>query len=204
MAAEPLSSGAPDAPGGHQTSLLNAIPPGACLTMDELAGALPDLNRRQLSNAATGLALRGLVERVERGCFRLTDGGETAQGAGLVIKSGPRGPMPRKRATRNSLTSRLWRAMRLKRKFTIPDLLELAARDEKYPRNMAERLVRALADAGYLHGLGTRQKGTSPTSNGFRRWTLIRDTGPLPPIRRGDGTLYDPNTGETIVLGWTP
>lgn len=181
---------------GHQTAVLNALAPGDCLTLDRFGEALGDLTHRQITNAAARLVERGLVERVERGCFRLTPEGAAAREAGLVIRSGPRGPMARRRPVRNSLQARLWRAMRVKGKFTIPALLELAARDEKNPRHAAEKFIGALERAGYLLRLSRREPGTSPTSNGFVRWSLIKDTGDLPPMPRRDGTLYDPNTGE--------
>jgi hypothetical protein len=183
---------------GHQTAVLNALAGGCCLTIDRLAEVLTGMARRQLTNAAARLIERGLVERVERGCFRLTGDGRAAQASGVVIKSGPRGPMQRKRPVRDSLNTRLWRAIRLRRKFTIPALLELAVRDETSPRHGAERFVRALERAGYLHRLPKREAGTSPTSNGHVRWVLVRDTGSLPPMPRRDGAVYDPNTGEVM------
>ena len=180
---------------GHQTLLLNALADGGCLTLDRLADTL-GLTRRQVSNAAARMIGRGLVVRIEAGCFRATEDGVAAQAQGVVIKSGPRGPMERRRPVRNSLNARLWRAMRLKGKFTIPALLELAARDEKNPRHGAEKLLRALERAGYVTRLARREPGTSPTSNGHVRWSLINDTGSLPPMPRRDGTVFDPNTGE--------
>jgi hypothetical protein len=95
--------------------------------------------------------------------------------------------------------------MRLKGKFTIPALLELAARDEKNPRSAAGRYVRLLERAGYLRRLPRRESGTSLTSNGFIRWALIRDTGINPPMpRRGGQEIYDPNTGEVANCGPAP
>lgn len=184
---------------GTQTAILNAVTAGRCLTLEELCATMPSVARRMLINAAGRLVERGLIERVERGCYRLTAEGEAAQAAGVVIKSGPRGPMLRRRPVRNSLNARLWRAMRLKGKFTIPALLELAVKDEKNPRCGAERFIRMLERAGYLHRLAKRDPGTSPTSNGYVRWSLVRDTGELPPMPRRNGAeLYDPNTGEVM------
>ena len=180
---------------GQTTAVFNVIPPGDCLTMDRLVEA-SGRNRRQVSNAAAKLVERGLIERIDRGCFRLTVDGEKAQAEGLEIKSGPRGPMVRKRPVRDSLRTRLWRAMRLERKFTLAALLVHAVRDEKSPASAAGHYLRALERAGYLMRLPRREPGTSVTSNGFLRWSLVNDTGPLPPLPRGNGTVYDPNTGE--------
>lgn len=187
---------------GIQTAVFNAIRPGICLTLDQLAEALPDHRRRPLINATRRLIERGWVERVERGCYQLTAAGGDAQAAGLEIKSGPRGGFERKTPVRNSLNTRLWRAMRLKGKFTIPALLELAAKDEKNPYQGAARFVRLLEKAGYLLRLPRREKGTAPTSPGYIRYTLVRDTGDLPPmLRRGNKAIFDPNTGEEV--SWT-
>ncbi len=188
------------APTGHMTAVLNALGSGACLTIDVLAERT-GLTRRQVSGSCARLIVRALVVRIELGCFRATGDGLVAAATGVPIKPGPRGPMARRRPVRKSLAARLWRAMRLKGKFTIPSLLELAVRDEKQPRSLAERYLRALERAGYVHRLPTREPGTSPTSNGFVRWSLIRDTGDLAPIARGDGTMFDPNTGETVPCG---
>lgn len=183
---------------GTQTAVLNALASGRCLTMDQLAEALPDLSRRPLSDAAARLIERGYAERVERGCFRATGAGLLAHQRGERITSGPRGPMQRKRPVRNGLATRLWRAMRLKGKFTLPALLELATRDETQAESTAGRYLRALERAGYVMRLSRRETGTSMTSNGFIRWSLIRDTGEQAPIARGDGSVYDPNTGEVM------
>lgn len=174
--------------------VLNALAGGACLTMDDLAGSLP-LTRRQISNAAARLVGREWVERIEAGCFRITEAGAAAHAAGARVRSGPRGAFERRRPVRNSFNTRLWRAMRLKGKFTMPGLIELAARDEKNPASATQRYVRALEKAGFVLRLNRREPGTSPTSNGFARYSLVRDTGDRPPMIRRDGSVFDPNTG---------
>lgn len=181
---------------GNQTAILNALAGGDCMVLDQLCDAIPDVGRRALINALCRLVERGLVERVERGCVQLSEAGRTAQASGLIIKSGPRGPMERRRPVRNSLNTRLWRAMRIKGKFTIPALLELAARDEKDPANATRRYVRALEKAGFVLRLNRREAGTSPTSNGFVRFSLVRDTGDQAPMLRRGSVVFDPNTGS--------
>ena len=180
---------------GQATAVLNAIPPGDCLSLDRLVEE-SGRNRRQVSNAAAKLVERGLVERIDKGCFRLTEDGLRAQAERLEIKSGPRGPMERKRPPRDSLRKRLWRAMRQEKKFTINALLINAVRDETSAYSAAGHYVRRLERAGYLMRLPRREAGSSLTSNGFLRWSLVNDTGPLPPLPRRDGSVYDPNTGE--------
>lgn len=179
-----------------QQAVLNALGAGDCLTIDCLSVRLT-LTRKQISTAAARLIARGWLERVEAGCFRLTPAGRDALAAGTPITSGPRGKMTRRRPVRDSLCTRLWRAMRLLKKFGLAELLELAARDEKNPKHGAQRYVTGLAKAGYLLRHQRRSLGTAPTSPGHVRWTLIRDTGDLPPmLRRGGRVVFDPNTGE--------
>lgn len=182
------------------TLVLNALGGGECLTMDRLAEQLP-LSRGQISKGAATLVKRGWVERIEAGCFRLSAEGRTAYADGAVITSHSHlhGPKKCRRPSRNSLNTRLWRAMRLVRKFTLNDLLELAVQGERNPIRNARHFVAALERARYVMRLPRRVPGTSPSSNGFLRWTLVLDTGELPPmVRRGGTVLYDPNTRKEV------
>ncbi|MBI3445598.1 MAG: MarR family transcriptional regulator [Magnetospirillum sp.] len=183
----------------HQEAILNALASGRCLTMEQLAEATGGMTHRQISAACARLIERGYMERVEKGCFRATGSGLLAHQRGERITSGPRGTMERKRPVRNSLSTRLWRAMRLLKKFTLPALLELSARDEKAAESQAGRYLRGLEKTGYIHRLSRREDGTALTSNGFIRWSLINDTGDLPPIVRGNGTVFDPNTNKAMA-----
>jgi len=183
---------------GNQTAVLRTIGPDSCLTIDHLSDALPMISRKKLVMATCIMIETGYLERVERGCYQLTDMGKQAQAEGLVIKSGPRGPIPRLKARRKSMTVRLWRSMRMHQKFSINDLLIDSVRDEKTGRDMASRYLRGLEQAGYVFRLQVKAPGTSLTSNGFVRWSLIRDTGPQAPVLRRDGTVFDPNTQEVV------
>lgn len=73
----------------NQTRLLHTVS-HSCLTIRELAEQL-ELSTVQVSRAAAQLIARDLLERAERGCFRLTDAGLAAQRDGLEITSGPAG-----------------------------------------------------------------------------------------------------------------
>lgn len=184
-----------------QHRLLDVLQPGLCLTMDELAVAM-QLERGQITNAALRLISRHLVERVERGCFQLTEAGIAAKRDGLVMKPGPRRKHNRSKVCRDSLRARLWRAARLKRKFTLPDLLSIACNeDETANPSNARRYISHLASAGYLVTLPGRRQGTDLTSNGFLRYSLVRDNGNRHPVLRdrADGwEVWDPNTREVF------
>jgi hypothetical protein len=184
----------------NQMALIRAVPADACLTVDEMT-AVVTMDRRVIVKTASSLVTRGLLERVERGCFRLTADGRRVVESGEPLSSGPQGSHTGPRTPRRTtLRTRLWRAMRTTGKFTIGDLLTAASRGtEKRPENNAQRYVLRLQEAGYLHRLPTRRKGTAVTSNGFCRWALILDTGPEAPMLRRTANgweVFDPNTGE--------
>lgn len=179
--------------GEHVNAVLAALGSGECRTIDVLAEILP-LTRAQVSSACARLISRALVVRIETGCFRATGDGLVALARGVDIKSGPRGPRPAgapaRRVRHVTQRDRLWQAMRIKGKFSVPELLELAGGSAAN----AQRYLARLARAGYLLELPRRGAGTAPTSNGFKRWALIRDTGPLAPLWRPRlRQVFDPN-----------
>ncbi|GAA0311517.1 MULTISPECIES: helix-turn-helix domain-containing protein [Rhodovulum] len=182
----------------NQTRLLHHLGE-ACLMIDEIAGQL-GLSHRQVSAAAAGLIERGYVERLERGCFQLTDSGRFAARNAVRIVSGPRGPHRKPKAPwRDTIRQRAWAAMRIKRQFTIREIAMVAARgDEGDPVDNLTRYFRALVQAGYLRQLA-REPGHAPGSNGFLRFQLVRDTGPRAPVwsdvRRA---VHDHNTGKDV------
>uniref|UniRef100_UPI001C8F301C type IV toxin-antitoxin system AbiEi family antitoxin domain-containing protein n=1 Tax=Telmatospirillum sp. J64-1 TaxID=2502183 RepID=UPI001C8F301C len=151
--------------------IFDAVGQGGCLTIDEMteATALP---RRRVSEVLSRLIERGIMERVERGCFRLSDDGKQAQDRGIPLKKW-RCPNTPTRAKAATLKVRLWRAMRLQGiggRFTIGDLLALAARDEKKAASHASIYLNRLAEAGYLRRLPKRQPSDVPGSQGYVRY----------------------------------
>jgi len=44
------------------------------------------------------------------------------------------------------------------------------------------RAIGRLRRAGYLREAPTRVRGTAVTSNGFKKFTLVRNTGPIAPV----------------------
>jgi hypothetical protein len=78
----------------------------------------------------------------------------------------------------------LWRSMRILRSFTRG---QLAAVVEREPGSVS-RYVTALHRAGYLRRTQIIEAGRRGAS-----WRLVRDTGPVAPVLRRNGTVYDPN-----------
>lgn len=184
----------------HQTMILRHVGT-ACLTIRELAGQL-DLSTDQVSQAASLLIRRGLLERVVRGCFQLTAEGRAAAEAGIEITSGPANLKERKipPRTRASLQQRAWNVMRLRRRFTVPELVTCAAgpRDAG-PDDTVQRYLRALARAGYAAAVDKRAEGRRDAL--CKVYTLLKDTGHIAPsvVRRG-AAVFDHNTGEEVAL----
>ncbi len=186
-------------PGKAPTALLERLAQGQCLTISQLAEGL-DLTHRQVSDAAAILLRRGLLDRMAVGCYQLTEAGVDAAAAGEIITSGPRGPRERHRDVRNTLRERAWRAMRIRRRFTVLDLIMDAANDaDRNPSDNLCRYLRALKLTGYVVELPSRKEGTAVTSNGHKRWMISRDTGPRAPavLSKVPG-IHDFNTGEDV------
>ncbi len=94
-------------------------------------------------------------------------------------------------ASQAPMLQRVWQSMRVMRRFTTADLEATAEAGE----TGVQKFVKALHGAGYLKLLQARVSGR-PGSRDL--WALGRDSGPLAPIRRADGTgVFDPNTQLT-------
>ncbi len=184
------------------TTILTHLADGACRTIEELEQAL-GLTRRQVSDGAAKLAFRKYLCRMERGCYQLTDLGLKAAGEGEVIRSGPIGPDTVKVRNRiaDTFRDRAWRSMRLRRQFTIADVVADAANEaDADPENNVARYLRALRMAGYVKEMQGRSPGTRLTSNGFKRFVLVKDTGPVAPVYRPKTlALHDYNLGEDVA-----
>ena len=170
-----------------------------CLTLDEL-DEVTSLSRRDIAKAMGKLILRGYAERIEIGCFRATEAGRAAQASGEVITSGPSGPHTAvaSRPQASTLRQRAWDTMRMGGAFSIPDLLVAADNGEDVAATSnLQRYLKGLERAGYLTVLPVRERGTRPTSNGFRRFRLTDDTGEIAPVvRPKDKEVYDHNRRE--------
>lgn len=185
------------------TRVLRALPSaGACVTVPEVAAAT-GLGRREVAKALDVLHRRRLAVRQRPGCYLVTAAGMAARDGGETIASGPQGPhtgrrKPNRRAT---LRDRAWRSMRALEKFTLGDLIELAEDDSRDPAHNLGRFLRALVAAGLVVELRRRSPGTAPTSNGAKRYMLMRDPGPQTPriCRRGT-ELWDPNEETAYPL----
>lgn len=166
------------------------------------------LARRQAANACGKLVAHGLLARqtdadgsVKPGKYLLTPDGRIALEAGVSIKSGPKGAHGKPRKTGGSLREKVWRLLRIRRKVSVPEAVALlcdgdaSVQDIENTTNNVQRYLRALRLTGYLADM-RREPGAAPSSNGFKRYLLVRDTGPLAPTRRAHNRVYDHNEGR--------
>lgn len=184
-----------------QTRILQGLG-DACLLIGDIAVQL-GLSNGQVSQAAAHLIARGYVERIERGCFQLTEAGKAARDQGVRIETGVTGPkrMPR-RPPRLSIRQRAWNAMRVIRTFTVPDIVTAVARegDGNVEENI-RRYVRALTSSGYLARTSRRRPGTAPGSNGYPVYSLAIDSGRIAPVvSQVAPVVHDFNGGDACAL----
>lgn len=181
-----------------QEAILHALGPKGCMTTAEIAAAI-NKPMRHASEFVGRLVVRDLVERIERGCYRLTAVGERWLDGGTPLRSGPSGPatgVPKPR--KDTFRQRAWTAMRLRPTFTSADILERAARsDQKDAPGHLGRYLRALKAAGVVIETPRRARGAGDalTSNGCKVWRLARDLGEIAPRLSAKRGLIDLNAG---------
>lgn len=186
-------------PGAVARAVLAVLEDGCDHATQALAERLA-LRSRQVSDAAAKLIRRGLIERGGVGNYRITDAGRQAIADGLRITSGPTGRTGARRLLRDTFRQRAWSAMRVRRVFSIGEIVADAARtDTEAERDNARRYIAALRAAGYVSELPRRKSGTALTSNGFKEFRLLRNTGPRAPVVSDErGSVHDPNTGVDV------
>ena len=81
---------------------------------------------------------------------------------------------------------KLWQAMRQVRVFDSAQLATVTGQNQ----GAISRTLKFLCDEGYLVIL---QGNASGKPGSWITYRLVRDSGPLAPMRRRDGSLYDPN-----------
>ena len=173
------------------------------LTTQEIAD-LTGLKQHQVVNSTDVLVKNKLAYRVERGVFTITLAGRSAIAVGTECKSGPRGAVGHRALRRISFRQRLWNALRIEQKGTQGHIVSLILQEDEREETAlagAKKYFSILCQAGYLAKLPGRAQGTAPTSNGYQRYLLVENTGPLAPRLCTDPRyLYDPNTGQTVAL----
>lgn len=167
------------------------------------------LASRQIANACAKLVEHGYLKRdlysdttVKPGCYHLTSLGLAALDEGAKLTSGPKGPTGKPKVRPDGLRDRAWRLLRIRRKASAPELVGLLldadsnGQESARAQNNLNKYLRMLVRAGYLSEM-RREAPTSPTSNGAKRFLLVRDTGPLSPIPQPQfNAVFDQNEGK--------
>jgi predicted transcriptional regulator of viral defense system len=161
------------------------------------------LTRKACSTTLINLNGRGFVHRKDKGVYVLTQDGLAFLASGEEIKPGPRGSHKGDKlylTVKRSLRHKAWIAMRRKRIFTLDEVTMLASEtgEAKDKANISAYMSR-LHQAGYITQIGV-EAGDKLTSNGFKRWQLIKDTGELPPFK-SRGVMVDRNNNLKSNLG---
>lgn len=186
----------------HQVAVLGAVGREGAHSIDALASQLA-MTKPMISAAAGRLVARGLLRRAKRGLFLLTKEGEFILAAGVTISSGPCRPLgPRGARRPNTFRQRAWNAMRLVPRFTLPEILTLAASSsDGSPKQNLQRFISYLTAGGYVAALHTRKDSLSPMSNGHRIYLLLRrDSANAPVYLTRLHALRDGDTGELVLL----
>ena len=160
-----------------------------------MAAGLISRSAKEAQNALAALARRGLAISI-RGEYSCTPEGVIFMDSGREISRGPSGPNRKTRVFEGTIRAKAWRAMRIKGKFGLEDLGRSVLDGSEAgcePLDNIRKYVLALHKAGYIIEMKRRIPGTAPTSNGRKRWMLVRDTGPKAPIARQNGEVWDQN-----------
>ncbi|MEM6372344.1 MAG: hypothetical protein AAF727_06145 [Pseudomonadota bacterium] len=147
-----------------------------------------------VGKASQHLLAKKYIERTRPGCFRITPAGQRAAAQGEVITK----PRQRSKPKSDTVTSRAWRAIRIRRTFTVNDLVRDVQRaGDGDAKSAIQHYCTALARAGFLQG---EYVCGAPQGRGVGKcYRLSRDTGVVAPRHiQKDGVVHDFNTGEDV------
>lgn len=160
------------------------------------------LSEDQVQTAVKTLIRRGFAKRLGRlgeGRVKATAEGLTFLRAGREITSGPKGPRL-SHEDGSSLRSRVWRALRLLRKASISELLELAERGTEANAHLNTKdYLNALVRTGHVMRMTRRGQAEFPVTTGPTRYCICLDNGPqAPQWNKRKKRVFDPNIRETF------
>lgn len=179
-----------------------ALEPKVCLELAALS-LRTGYSRGDISNAVRRLIHRGLVVRRAVGCYELSEKGTEQQATGLVITRRASCSREKPRAIiKRTLRDNLWAALRIKKKGTVLDLLEVAALEgQSEAERNARSYLHALCRAGIVFKMNKRVKGEALSGPGRQRYALLKDLGPKTPVWQvSKARIYDPNSGRFLVF----
>ena len=175
--------------------------PDGCVLIQRLSEAT-GRSVHKVGNLIETLTSAGLITMKSVGCYRVTEEGHAflAGRSQVRLTAGPKAPHGAARNSEDSLTARAWRALRIKKKATVPEIMETIAAE---PRQYAQvgRYLKALVEAGLVKRLPRKLRGHGMGNNGYVQHLLVEDLGPLAPVWKVKAkTLRDPNGGKLFQL----
>jgi hypothetical protein len=177
-----------------------------CISEERLV-MLTDLTPKQVADACCTLIRNQLLSRTKTGCHQLTGAGKQALISGANLRPGVKvpGTTTGRRVIKGTLRTRVWSAIRIRRKFSVAEIVPLVVSGTERGdcTSNVEKYIRALRKAGYLTVMVRKEPGSVPKSHGHQRYWLQdeKDTGPQAPVWRADfGTVYDPNTEAEVAI----
>lgn len=97
------------------------------------------------------------------------------------------------RKTTTAPRDRAWSAMRILRKFTIP---EICATAEIHPVSF-KKYLKLLMATGYV----IKTRNHTPSHGECALYSLVRNTGPFRPWAQSNGVIYDRNIAQEFTPG---
>jgi len=183
---------------------LGAAAPVGSNPRKQVVKCLGRLIGRGLAKALT--AHEQAFPRTQNGGYEATKDGRAFEKAGRNVSEHvldyPAVTKPKvgPKANGDAFRDDLWKAFRFKKKASLRELIEVVDKHGVVKVDtLAAAWMKALIGAGVAVLLPVRERGFAPTSNGFKRYALLRDLGPKPPKPAAD-FLLDQNTGERIAF----
>ncbi len=175
---------------------------GDCKTVKTLSNET-GLWPKKVSDICCRLQTHGFVTRPSLGCYKLTKAGVEARDAGKQMTSGPNKPLTgQRKPPRNRQKLKVWKALRMVRRATVQELMATTGLSGEKAHHNVRQYLNHLSKAGYVQKLPRRSAGSHLTSNGFKVYFLLNDTGPDAPVYSVKyKRLYDPNLNTHIDLG---
>lgn len=157
-----------------------------------------DCTYQAASRYINALRRAGYLEEIERVPKKKTDDGRGRSRSlfALVRDTGPQAPRlikgsledPNLNPELQDPLTRCWQSLRMMRGTWMLTEIEEAA---GLSRQQIKSYLRKLQRTGYVHRQGRAVAGSTSVA----LYRLVRNTGPLSPMFRQDGTAFDPNTG---------
>lgn len=135
---------------------------------------------------------RFIRDALSWGCLELVQMRENGKVGGDIYQLLRAPTLPCKPTEGQDARGQAWTTMRILRTFSLPDL----ERSAEISESNAKKYVQRLLKVGYLQLVQQRING----SRECNVYCLVRNFGPLAPVPRRDGTVFDPNINKLYAM----